>query len=267
MRQSDLPSHTSASQLATYASCPRRYELRYVLKLEPERRGTGLALGSAVHGAVQWWFEERAEREEPAMEQALRIFRADLDAGLAHANIDWRDTTHDELREDGERLVRAFLTEHGSLRVRGTEVAFELSIIDPVTGHQIPRRLVGYFDIELLNGNVVELKTARGAYSEIALATNLQFTAYRTAARYAGADVEIYALIRTKTPKIQHVVLPHHRDVSRWFMHAAASIERAIMARHFPPAPSPMSCGSCEYQRTCLGYGVETMELDDAEAA
>ncbi len=268
MPRSDLPRHTSASQLATYASCPRRYELRYVLKVEPERRGTGLALGSAVHGGVQWWFEQRAAGDQPDVEQALRIFHADLGAGLAYGNIDWRDTTHDELRQDGERLVRAFLLEHADLAVRAVEVPFEMSIIDPVTGRHMPRQVVGYFDMELASGNVLELKTARAAYSdEIALATNLQFAAYRTAARYAGVDVEVYALVRTKAPKVQHVVLPHDRRVSRWFMHAATSIEHAILAGHYPPAPSPTSCGMCEHQRTCLGIGVENTEVSDAEAA
>lgn len=267
MPPSDLPKHTSASQLSTYASCPRRYELRYVLKVEPERRGTGLALGSAVHGGVQWWFEQRAAGEQPDVEQALRIFRADLGAGLAYSNIDWRGTTHDQLRQDGERLVRAFLHEHGDLDVRAVEVPYEMAIVDPVTGQHLPRALVGYLDMELASGNIIELKTARAAYSEIALATNLQFAAYRTAGRYAGVDVEVYALVRTKTPKIQHVVLPHDHRVSRWFMHAAASIERAILAGHFPPAPSPTSCGVCEFQRTCLGIGVESTEVSDAEAA
>lgn len=238
-----------------------------MLKAEPERRGTGLALGSAFHGGVQWWFEQRAEHVEPDLDAALAIYRADLGAGLAHDGIDWRGVTADELRDDGERAVRTFLRDHGDLDVRATEIPFEMFIVDPVTGDHMPRPIVGYFDMELGNGNVIELKTTRIAYSEIALATNLQFAAYRTAARYAGVDVELYALVRTKVPKVQHVVLPHDRAVSRWFMHAAASIERAILAGHYPPAPSPVSCGTCEYQRRCLGFGVEAAEVDDAQAA
>jgi CRISPR/Cas system-associated exonuclease Cas4 (RecB family) len=240
--------------------------MKYVLHLAPERRGTGLALGSAVHGAAAWWFEERAAGHEPTVEDALRILHADLGAELAREDIDWRGASVVGLRAEGERLARTFLAQYGDLDVVATEVPFELAVIDPITGEQLPRRLVGYFDFELRNGNVVELKTAKAAYSEVALATNLQFAAYRTAARYAGVDVEVFALVKTKMPRVQHVVLPHSRDVSRWFLTAAAQIERAILAGHFPPAPG-MMCSSCEYRTACMGASSAQVEVGDAEAA
>ncbi|MFO0680536.1 MAG: PD-(D/E)XK nuclease family protein [Sandaracinus sp.] len=263
MRRSDLPPHTSASQLATYASCPRRYELKYVLHTEPDERSTNLALGSAVHGAVEWWFEERLRGEEPRLDQALRIARADLAAGLTADRVAWRDETPATLRAEAERLVRFYVAEMGDLDVAATEVPFELPIVDPDAGEPMPRRLIGYFDMERASGNVVELKTAKVAYSEIACRASLQFSAYRTAARYFGVDVELHAIVRTKQLKLQRIVLPHDRVVSRWFMRAAAQIERGILAGVFPPAPSTM-CAACEYRRTCLGL-VE--EAADAEAA
>ncbi len=146
-----------------------------------------------------------------------------------------------------------------------SEVRFDFVILDPDTGEQMPRPLVGYFDAELATGNVIELKTARRAYSEVDLRVGLQFAAYRTAARHFGVDVEVIALVRTKSPKVQHVVLPHDRDVSRWFMRSAASIERAILAGHFPPAPG-MACSSCEFRRACLGVEAEAAD-GEAEAA
>jgi CRISPR/Cas system-associated exonuclease Cas4 (RecB family) len=75
--------------------------------------------------------------------------------------------------------------------------------------------------------------------------------------------VELLALVRTKRPRVQHAVLPRDRDLSRWFMRAAASIERAILAGHFPPAPGA-TCASCEYRGVCLGIEAEAA---DAEAA
>ncbi len=205
-------------------------------------------------------------RKQPTVEDALRILNADLGAELARDDIDWRGATVDDLRTEGERLVRTFVTHCGELEVVATEIPFELAVIDPITGEHLPRRLVGYFDFELRNGNVIELKTAKAAYSQVALATNLQFAAYRSAARYAGVDVEVFNLVKTKVPKVQHVVLPHSRDVSLWFMTAAAQIERAILAGHFPPAPG-MMCSSCEYRRTCIGAGMGQVEVGDAEAA
>lgn len=264
MRVADLPVHTSASQLSTYARCPRAFAYRYVEHREPEVRSPGLALGSAVHSALAWWFEERAQERAPEITDLVRLLRADLGAALACDAIRWGDTTPEKLEAEAERLVRVFIDAYGELAVKETEVRFDLLVIDPDTGEQMPRPLIGYLDMELAAGNVVELKTARRAYSPIELATNLQFGAYRTAARYLGVGVELLALVRTKTPRIQHVVLPHDRDVSRWFMRAASSIERAILAGHFPPAPGP-ACASCEYRRACLG--VEAQVADAEEAA
>lgn len=267
MRPSDVPPRTSASQLSTYASCPRKYELKYVLHVPVERRTPGLALGSAVHGAIQWWFEERARGASVEVDEALGILGADLDAALAGERIDWRGSDRASLYAEAAGLVRSFLEAHGDAWVTGTEVPFEIPIVDPVSGEHMPRPLVGYFDMELASGNVIELKTVRASYSAVALRTGLQFAAYRTAARYAGVDVEVYALVRTKKPRVQHVVLPHDGAVSRWFMHAAARIERAILAGHFPPAPGPL-CASCEYRDACLGTEAGLVaEVEDAEAA
>jgi CRISPR/Cas system-associated exonuclease Cas4 (RecB family) len=266
MRPSDVPPSTSASQLTTYAMCPRKYELRYVLHAEPESRAPGLALGSAVHSAVAWYFDERAAEREPSIDDVARVLRADLDAATSYSNMRWASTTPEKLRAEADLLVRAFLAARGELPVKETEVRFDLAIVDPETGEEMRRPLVGYVDMELVTGNFIELKTARRAYSEVDLRTNLQFACYRTAARYYGVDIEVMAIVRTKRPRLQHVTLPHDGDVSRWFMRAAASIERAILAGHFPPAPGPM-CASCEYRRACLGVEARDTEVADAEEA
>lgn len=237
-----------------------------MLQVEPEERSTNLALGSAVHGAVEWWFEERNAGREPSVVDALRVARADLAAGLAHTNVAWKDESPATLATESARMVRFYLEELGDLDVAATEVPIELPILDPDTGEQMPRRLIGFFDMERRSGNVVELKTAKAAYSEIACRTSLQFSAYRTAARYLGVDVELHAIVRTKQLRLQRIVLPHDREVSRWFMRAASQIERAIAAGIFPPSPSSM-CASCEYRRRCLGIVTQNAEAADADAA
>jgi len=264
MQPSDLPAHTSASQLSCYASCPRKFEYRYVLQREPEYRSTGLALGTAVHGAVAWWFEEGIAGRVPALGQALKVLRADLSAALAYPNVRWKQDTPASLLADAESLLRLFLEQHGQLPVVETEVRFDMPIVDPTNGETMPRACIGYFDLELSNGNIVELKTAAKSYSATDLRVNLQFGAYRTAARYFGdIDVEVLALIKTKTPRVQHVALHATRELATWFMQAASAIERGIATGVYPPSPGPM-CASCEYARACLGVQVEAA---DAEAA
>jgi hypothetical protein len=245
--------------------CPRRYELKYVLGVQPERRGTGLALGSAVHSAVEWFFEERLHHDEPSIKKVISIFDADLGAALAADSIEWKDETPQTLREEGAALVQLFLDHHADLDVVEVEVPFELPLVDDL-GRQLPRVLIGYLDLVLRDGSVVELKTAQRAYSPVACRTNLQFGAYRTHALHRSVDLELIALVRGGQPRVQHVTLPYDRDLSRWFISVAGSIERAILAGYFPATPSAVACGSCDYQRRCFGRAAE-QEVDDAEAA
>jgi hypothetical protein len=63
--------------------------------------------------------------------------------------------------------------------------------IDPDTGEQLPRMLLGYFDAEQKNGNFIELKTAQRSYAPVDLRVGLQFAAYRTAAQHFGVDGDI----------------------------------------------------------------------------
>ena len=264
MPLSNLPTHTSASALGCYALCPRKFEHRYVLKTEPEYRSTGLALGTAVHGAVAWWFTEKIEQRTPTLGDALKILEADLSAALAYPGVKWKGDTHESLLADAEKLLRLFVEKYGELPVVETEVRFDMPVVDPDTGETMPRPCIGYFDLELHDGTISELKTAQRAYSATDLRVNLQFACYRTAARYFGdINVDVLALIKTKVPKVQHVELHPDRAVATWFMRAAAAIERGIAAGIFPPSPGPM-CGSCEYGQACLG--VEAGDVD-AEAA
>ena len=263
MRPNDLPETTSASQLSTYAACPRKYAYRYVERRDPERHSPALALGSSVHTAIAWWFEARSRGEGPSLEDAARIVRADLGAALSAREYTWDKEAPAELEASADKLVRAFLDAHGSLRVIDSEVPFEMQIIDPDTGEHLRRTLIGYLDLELESGNFIELKTAKRSYSDNDVQVGLQFAAYRTLARYHGVDLELVALIRTKTAKVQHLLLPHDCAVSEWFMRAAAHIERAIEAGHFPPAPG-MSCSACEYRRACLGSAAEPVHAKTA---
>jgi len=56
------------------------YFYRYVRHAEPEFRSLNLALGSAVHSTIGWWFQERLQNREPTLEAADWIFSADFAA-------------------------------------------------------------------------------------------------------------------------------------------------------------------------------------------
>lgn len=264
MARDDLPPATSASQLVSYAMCPRRYFLTYVAGATPEHRSTSLVLGSAVHGAAGWFFSERLEGREPTMEDAESVLRADLCAEIVEQDIRWKETTPEELEADSLRYLRAYLTAHASLPVVGVEQAFQVPLVDPATGEVLGRPLKGFFDF-VLEDRVVELKTAAKSWSEFELARQLQIGAYNFATTSSSTDesiVEVHVIVKLKRePRVETFVVSRSQSDLRWWLRAAAEIEAAIAARHFPPSPSPYLCRDCEFEGACRKLGLEDRPL------
>lgn len=262
----DLPAHTSASQLACYARCPRQYRFKYLDGLVPDVRSPNLALGTAVHGAVSWWFEARKAGHEPTRDDALRTLRADLGAALAAPEYRVEDDARAALYVEAERLVALFLDHLSELEIVAVEERFEVHLIHPDTGEVLSRPLVGFLDLVTTTGEILELKTAARAYSTADTTTNLQFAAYRYVAReQQRPDVRVVSLIKTKTPRVQNLALgPATGGAADWFVRVAYDIEAAIEARVFPPAPSAMVCATCDFKSACFGASIAVV---DAEAA
>lgn len=128
----------SASQIGTYLLCARKYAFRYLENAEPEFRSPALSFGSAVHSALDWWHLERAEGRTPEIAKALQIFRADWTAEQERP-IQWgEDETPDLYLKMGETLVRLYAEELGDVEVRGSEIPFQVPLIDPTTGEVLP---------------------------------------------------------------------------------------------------------------------------------
>lgn len=252
-----LRDHTSASQLSSYARCPRQYRYKYIDGLEPERKSIALAVGTAVHAAIGWHFEMRIAGMPVDRVEVLRVLGAELNALLSDEKLDWRDAAPAEVHAEAERLVETFLDEYGGLYVVGIE---EQILIE---APELPRPLLGYLDLVLENGTIVELKTAARRYSEADTATNLQFAAYRVAAQHLGRPgLRVMAILKTKKPQVQVLELPAASvEDERWFFEAAKDIEEAIAAGVFPPSPG-MACSTCDYRGAC-----REKEVRHAEAA
>lgn len=251
----DIPPTTSASQLVTYAMCARLYFYRYVLHADPEFRSLNLALGSAVHSTIGWWFQEKLQGRQPTVDAADRIFAADIAAETVQQPIRWKNQTLEELEAKGQALVRAYLTTHGSLPVVRVEQRFEVDIEDPETGETLPRPLVGYFDLVVQDGDsIIEIKTAAKAWHPLSLLRHLQVGAYVTAANalHGGpAHVAVHAILKLRSPRVEEYPVERGEPDNAWFFHAAKAIESAIHAGHFPPSPGP-TCPECEYGKRCL---------------
>lgn len=256
--RTELPRTTSASQLKAYALCPRKYFLGYVLEKEPEFRSTSLLLGSAVHGALGWFFGEKLRGNRPEPREAEEILTADLLAVVAGENVRWKSATFSSLEEEGRRLVQLYLETHAALPVAAVEETFEVDIVHPRTGEALGRPLRGYYDLRLEDGTVVEIKTSSKSWNEDSFLRHLQIGGYAYAARRSArtpAPLAVHVLVKLKrAPRIETRVVERSDAELGWWIRAAAEIEQAIGAGLFPPSPSPL-CIECEHARACARMG------------
>ena len=246
----------SASQIATYLACPRKWRFRYELHLPAEHRPAALSLGRAVHSAIESLHLAKLDGETIETAKLVRTFRADwqaeLDSGLSFKS----DESPGMLRWQGEHLVAEYVRWLADRKVLAAEMPFEIDLIDPETGEVSDERLRGYFDV-ILEGDVIgEVKTAARRFDEGTLSRKLQFSAYAYAWRQLrdrDPTVLVVSLLKNKKPEVVAAVAERTLEDDAFFVQLALEVADAIDARAFPANPSFM-CGDCEYARACRKF-------------
>jgi putative RecB family exonuclease len=241
----------SASKLTTYLQCPRRYKFRYVSKIPPPWKASALALGSAVHGALETFHQQRAEHACMTPEAVWQLFQIDLAAELALDDIKYKDDeTADDLVATGTTLVRMYAAANQNVAVKAAEVPFELEVVRGIG-------LRGVFDALLDNNKIRELKTAARDYDEANLWRNVQLSCYAWAFRALfgiDATIEVVAMLKQKYPRIETHEVTRTAAQTAWFVQLVIEVAEAIEARVFPPNPSYF-CATCEYAERCAAMG------------
>lgn len=252
-----MPPSTSASQLVSYAMCPRKYAMNYVYGAAPAFRSLSLVLGSAVHSAVGWYFEQRMRGVTPEVAEAEAILAADLQAETEGKVVRWKDHTPASLEEEGRRLLRAYLATKADLPVVAVEQPFIVDLVDPFTDECIGRQMKGFFDLVLEGGKVVELKTSSRGWQEFDLIRHLQVGAYAFAwnALHGGpSQVQVDVIVKLKRePRVETYLIERGERDTLWWLAAAREIECGIAAGIFPPSPSGL-CHECEYEVACAAF-------------
>lgn len=245
----------SASKIATWLQCPRKFKLRYIVKMPPAWKSSALALGSAVHSSLEMFHQQRAIGATMTPEGVGALFRIDLAAELTD-DIRYKDyESAQNLATTGERLVKMYVTANQNVQVHAAEVPFELEILDGVV-------LRGVFDALLTGDRVRELKTAARDFDDGTLARNVQFSSYAWAYPLLfgrQAVVEVITLLKTKHPRLEAHEVTRSPQEQAWFVEMVAEVARAIETGAFPPSPG-WACGDCEYGERC-GTMIADMKL------
>ncbi len=184
----------SPSQVRTFVGCSARWWFKYGLSL-PEPKTSSLALGCAVHQAIETNFREKVTTKEDLDTQSV----------VAVFQVAWQEQAEEtEFRDEenpaeigrvGEQLVAKYMDEAAPAI---QPAAVELEVAGTIGG--VPVR--GRVDVIDETGRVIDLKTAARKPSGIAPDYAFQLATYRQLTPGASGEARLDTLVKTKTVQL-----------------------------------------------------------------
>ena len=89
--------HLSASQITLYSQCSLKYKFQYIDQLPKPFKSSGLAFGSVMHSAIEWFHKERIKKREIPLDRLLKVFETDWFSQKVDTSIRYKDG-EDEMR-------------------------------------------------------------------------------------------------------------------------------------------------------------------------
>lgn len=236
--------HLSASQISLYLNCPLKYRFQYIDQLPKPFKPSGLAFGSVIHSALEWFHKEKL----------LKVFEVDWFSQGVETDIRYKNGETDSgLRMTGRELLTQYFHWDQGKPVRA-EVPFSLPLVEPVTGEVLDLRLEGIIDLIETDHVVVEFKTSARTMSSQELEDNLQLTcyayAYEMLFQSRPQTLKVVNLVKAKAPKIALLETKRGLNDYQRFFHLAREVQRGVESGIFFPRASFM-CKDCEYAGPC----------------
>ena len=184
----------SPSQVRTFLDCQARWWFKYALVL-PEPKNSSLALGLAVHRALEVNFREKLETHEDfETPGVVMIFRDAWMEQVGQTHFTKDEKQHD-IRRIGERLVAKYMDE---VAPQVEPAAVELEVQGEISGVSVRGRV----DVLDIDGRLVDIKTASRRPSWVSPDYAFQLATYRQITPGASGEVRIDSLVKTITPQI-----------------------------------------------------------------
>ncbi len=184
----------SPSQVRCFLDCPARWWFKYGLQL-PERKSSSLALGLAVHKAIEVNFREKLETQEDLETTGVvMVFREAWMEQVPQTEFT-SDESQGDLRRLGERMVAKYMDE---VAPTVEPASVELDVYGSISGVAVRGR-VDVIDVE---GRLIDLKTASRRPSFVSPDYAFQLATYQQITPGASGDVRIDSLVKTQTIQI-----------------------------------------------------------------
>jgi hypothetical protein len=243
--KAELERVLSPTQVRTFLNCSARWWFKYGLD-EPETKNSALALGSAVHQALEANFREKVSTKEDL--DALGVVALFRDAWHEQSQqAEFRDDEDPaEVGKLGEQLVAKYMDEAAPWI---QPAAVELDVSGQIGGVAV-RGKVDLLDEE---GVVVDVKTAARKPSGISPDYAFQLATYRQITPGATGEARLDTLVKTKTPQlVQQSYAVSQQDLRATEVLYPLVREGTASGLFFPNRQSLMcSRRNCAFWRQC----------------
>lgn len=249
--------HLSASQINLYIQCSLKYKYQYIDQMPKPFKPSGLAFGSVMHSAIEWFHKERMKKREASLEKLLKIFETDWFSQRVDSQIRFKDGEDEmKLLLNGKEMLGIYFRSPLD-EIKGAEVPFHVPLLNTSTGEELGIPLEGIIDLIEKDDVIVEFKTSNRSMDPESLNDFLQLTAYSYAYRVLfGKEpqmLKVINFVKARTPKMVVIETSREeRDYKRLF-YIAREVVKGINSGHFFPKQSFM-CKDCEYGGLCRDW-------------
>jgi len=228
--------------------CPLQYKFRYIdgLIIPPNSE---ICLGKSIHRTLEENYSQKIQtRQDLPLEHITDLFSDFWDEESKEAVFE-ADEKPGKVKDDGINLVRVY---HRQVAPSLQPVYVEKEFYLPIEGSDY--FLKGYIDLIEEQGVIIDHKTTKRAYPQDKAKNDLQLTAYALAYRMLfgmqESGVRFDVLVRTKTPKIQHLTSKRTNEDILRFLKILREVEKGIREGIFYPNENFM-CSVCGYKDLC----------------
>ena len=246
----------SYSQLATYKTCPKKYEFAYIQKIPPFANSAA-SFGSSLHNTLQKFYERIQEQNDSPSLFDDHAPDTSLEALLDIYHSCWisrgfKTLEEEQLKQDeGEKILKEFYAKHEhdfgtpyiiekgfKLHIDGVIISGRFDRIDE-TGMQDGKKTV----------NIIDYKSGR-IRSQEDVDKDLQLSIYHLAAEeclHVTVDKVSLYFLKDNT---EVVTVKSEQDLKE-AREKIQSIANGIKKQDFEAIPSPEKCKCCDYKNMC----------------
>lgn len=234
----------SPTALDTYNQCPALYKRRYVQRLR-DKPTPALAVGNAVHKAMEVLNYERQKKSPMAFEELRRVYDEAFKQEAPKVGA-WNDKTPESEQERGFRMLARIAAATRDMMPAEVEQWFEF----PLLGRP-GFTLAGKIDAVLDDGTLVDYKTASKPWHQKKLDEQRQPALYANARLHLTGQAPskfIFVVADAATDGVKPFPVDVTPAAIRNEMDKVREIADAITAGDFTPG---RSCRFCPMNGAC----------------